>query len=595
MAISLPHLNVKKFLAFFFIGCSLTGCLSTFTQQTNNLLQQTAYASADYYRNQMQTATNHTSRNDFALLTVQALIRENKLAQAESLLTSLTNLNTPEQMLEKNLLNAALAAAQTHNQLAQNLLSDIPFNQLTPIQQSRYYQIDSQIKLNQGNYIKAIEALIKRQSLTTDLAQKQQNNDQIWAILRQIPADQLNNITVNDNQLELQGWLDLIKLYNDNLSYPAQLSASLQQWKVIHPRHIATYLLPTALQRVATFQTSNLHQIALILPLSGNGQLIGKTIEQGFLAAKGNSPISVKIYDSQQGNIIQIIEKARQEGAEAIVGPLLKTNVDIMLQRANLKQLKVLALNTSTTPQTKTNLCYFALSPEDEAINAAQQIWQDGRRTPLIFAPQNTLGRRIAIAFNNEWRKLSGYDAETNYYENDGNISDILAGILPPPPKNEDKNKVYIPVNITAPNDAIYAATANALQSQKLKTTLNNSVVADQITLYASSRSHSPNAGVDYRLGMNGVKFSDIPLLSETDSHDYKTALMATNGDYSLTRLYAMGADAWSLINNLQAFQAIPDYHFNGFTGKLTANSACQIERKLTWYLYNNGTLKTIN
>lgn len=596
MAILLQQLNFKKVLLYFFIVL-LASCTSNLNQYSNNLLKQTVYASSDYYRSQMLSATNPVERNDFALLTVRTLIKENKLGQATTLLNSLVELNNDEQKLEKVLLQATLATAQHQDQTAQTLLTNLNLNQLSNAQKSRYYQLLSQLDLNQRNYLGAIQALIQSQNLTNDLQQKQQNNDQIWAILRQIPQDQLNSLTTSNNNLELQGWLELIKLYNDNISQPAQLNIALQQWKLAHPRHIATYLLPTELQRVSTFQQINLHQIALILPLSGNGKLIGQTIEQGFLAAKGNSPITVKIYDSQQENISQLIAKAKQEGADAIVGPLLKSEVNSLVQQANLNNLTVLALNTTTNPQNIPQLCYFALAPEDEATDAAKRIWLDNHHTPMVLVPQSNLGRRIATAFNTQWRNLSGYDAQINYYDNDDNANNALISTLPPSPETNDKDnkKPVIPTPVPAPNDAIYAPTVNASQLQQLKTSLDNSVVAGQVALYASSRSHSPNTGVDYRLGMNGVKFSDIPLLSDTNSTDYQTVIKNTNGDYSLARLYAMGADAWNLINHQQALRAISGYSLDGLTGKLSADNACQIKRQLTWYLYDNGNLKTIN
>lgn len=47
--------------------------------------------------------------------------------------------------------------------------------------------------------------------------------------------------------------------------------------------------------------------------------------------------------------------------------------------------LNILALNQPEQVQNHPNICYFALSPEDEARDAARHIWAQGKRTPLLL------------------------------------------------------------------------------------------------------------------------------------------------------------------------------------------------------------------
>ncbi len=63
------------------------------------------------------------------------------------------------------------------------------------------------------------------------------------------------------------------------------------------------------------------------------------------------------------------------------------------------------------------------------------------------------------------------------------------------------------------------------------------------VTLYASSRS-SGTAGPDFRLEMEGLQYSEIPMLAGSNPSLMQQALSAVRNDYSLARLYAMGADA---------------------------------------------------
>ncbi len=54
--------------------------------------------------------------------------------------------------------------------------------------------------------------------------------------------------------------------------------------------------------------------------------------------------------------------------------------------------------STSRKVESRANLCYFALSPEDEARDAARHIHQQGKQTPLLLVPRGALGDRVVSA-----------------------------------------------------------------------------------------------------------------------------------------------------------------------------------------------------
>jgi outer membrane PBP1 activator LpoA protein len=72
-------------------------------------------------------------------------------------------------------------------------------------------------------------------------------------------------------------------------------------------------------------------------------------------------------------------------------------------------------------------------------------------------------------------------------------------------------------------------------------------------------------------------------------------ALSAVRNDYSLARLYAMGADAWSLANHFAQMRQTPGFELNGNTGDLTATQDCVINRKLSWLKYQHGQIVAAN
>lgn len=89
-----------------------------------------------------------------------------------------------------------------------------------------------------------------------------------------------------------------------------------------------------------------------------------------------------------------------------MVGPLLKNNVEELLKSNT--PLNVLALNQPENIENRVNICYFALSPEDEARDAARHIRDRGKQAPLVLIPRSSLGDRVANAFAQEWQKLGG-------------------------------------------------------------------------------------------------------------------------------------------------------------------------------------------
>lgn len=86
----------------------------------------------------------------------------------------------------------------------------------------------------------------------------------------------------------------------------------------------------------------------------------------------------------------------------------------------------MLTLNSTSNERAIGQLCYYGLSPEDEAESAANKMWKDGIRTPSVFVPQNDLGRRTASAFNVRWQQLAATDANIRFYNLPADITYTL-------------------------------------------------------------------------------------------------------------------------------------------------------------------------
>ncbi|WP_373818725.1 penicillin-binding protein activator [Glaesserella sp.] len=561
-------------IALFLSACSGS---SFFTNQVTESLKGEAYATSEFYINKAEQSTKLEDQQSYRLLAIRKLIDENKMVEAQNTLDDLNiaKLND-DQRLEYNLLTAQLAALQGNNQQARDLLLRLPLGQLSQSQMLRAYQTQARIAENQKDVIETVRARSLMDNYITDNRARQENNDKIWETLRKANRGMLEKATPGPGEMGLAGWLALVVAYNQNMSDPAQLSQVIENWKRQYPNHTAARILPTELQNVTNFQQTQLNGVALLLPLSGDAKVLGEIIKRGFDDAKGADSIAVQTYDTDSAPVESLLSQAKQNGAQTIIGPLLKSRVDEMLTSAEINNINVLALNSTPSVRAVAKVCYYGLSPEAEARSAADRFYQDGISYAVVAAPQGDFGQRSADAFAQRWRQLTDKDADIRYYHQPLDIAASLqnAGL--------------------GQGSALYAL-GSAEQLLELKQGIDNSSLANQFPIYTSSRSNSPNNGPEFRMTMEGVKFSEIPLLSDPSSEEYKKAESLAESDFSMMRLYAMGSDAWSIANKFNEFRQIPGYKVYGLTGILSAGPNCNIEREMTWLQYRSGTIVNVN
>ncbi|KLU15910.1 MULTISPECIES: penicillin-binding protein activator [Xenorhabdus] len=475
-----------------------------------------------------------------------------------------------------------------------------------------------------------IRAYIVLGSYATDEATRQKNLDETWQLLTQLSPQQMSELVINANEYTLQGWLDLLNTYQTNKQDLDKLRLAIHDWQIRYPDNPAAHSLPTALQQMLQ-ETKNSHAtMGLFLPLSGQAKIFGDAIRQGFLDAQKGLPkpslpesplpanasaansgntdvattepdmgvindvpvndLTVKIYDTNSQPLTELLEQAKQDGVTLVVGPLLKPNVEQLAQIET--PLNILALNELDMPQRRPNICYFSLSPEDEAKNAAMHLWQQQKHSPLVLIPRTELGSRVAKAFAQEWQKLGGH---TVLQQSFGTLDEMRKSMNRGIGIRLSGTPVVSTNSATEPVDAVYiVATTSELTT--IKPMLDMAISSrKKPALYASSRSNKSDSGPDFRLEMDGMQFSDIPLLTGTNVPLMQQAAKKFTNDYSLMRLYAMGIDAWSLANQFTQMQQEMGFHLNGASGELSVTDNCTILRQLPWMQFNNGRISLEN
>ncbi|MEG9498643.1 penicillin-binding protein activator [Mannheimia indoligenes] len=563
--------TMKKAFVPTAIALFISACTSV--NPITESIKDEAYSSSEFYINKADQTKAKEDKISYQLLAVRKLIDENKEYEAQNTFSEIQVAEMNDvQKLEYALVSAQLAALQVKNEMAISQLKAVQPSLLSPAQRLRYIQTQARIAANQNDAIGIVRARSQLNAYYKMNRERQENNDIIWQTLRDANRGMLERTVPEAGEMELAGWLALINIYNQNVTTPAQMPQAINNWKNQYPNHSAVAVMPTELQSVNNFQQTQLNSVALLLPLSGDAQILGDIIQRGFNDAKADDPTAVQTFDTSSSDVNSLIAQAKQQGANIIVGPLLKSRVDEMLLSPEIQNINVLALNATENARNIAQVCYYGLSPESEAQAGAEKMYRDGHRVAIVAAPQDDFGNRSAEAFAKRWRQLSGTDADVRYY-------------------NQPLDSVASIQNAGITKAGLYVL-GGAEQVVEIKQGIDSSNLKDRLVIYTSSRSNSPNNGIDFYTAMEGVKFSEVPLLADTTSNEYQKAENLANNDFSMMRLYAMGADAWSLATKFNEFRHIPGYKISGLTGELKAGQNCNIERSLSWLQYQNGAIQ---
>ena len=589
------------------VGCHLNSSKSAKYDETKD---------SNYYLSQVDTSSG-SAKIDWQLLAIRALINENKLSQANKLLSQLpANLNAEQQ--KDQLLSQgeiAIRKGQPFN------LSQLTIEKLNDSQAYRYYSIKLALDRKSKKINEQAYDYLSLQKFAPEKLKKQILNN-TWNFFSKLSTNQLSKISVPENDLTLKGWIDLSYTYQrNNIKAPVQdgdspevleakntnrknqLKRAILDWAAKYPNHPAQDIVAiiTGEQTLAV-DNVNSKKVALLLPLSGSSRIFGNTIRQGYVDAAKFYPQepqqNVIVLDTTSVPMDNLIQQAQEQNVDLIVGPLLKSEVSQIKQLA--PSIPVLALNKVDDGTVSANkMCFFALSPEDEAKDAADHIFAQNKQKPLLVIPQNELGRRVAQSFAKQWSQISnGSQAYVQYV---GNLNTLRANIShssgisltgSPIAFNNDDGSASMTSNGSSSGfDAIYVYASydeltliKPMLDMGAGKTIGNG--SSSIALYSSSKSHVANASNDFNYDMNQTEYSDIPLI--INSSEKTTAMIPSNiqKDYSLTRLYAMGIDAWRLANRFNQLDSYQPNFLAGMTGKLSTSNQCEVTRSLAWQQY---------
>ena len=292
--------------------------------------------------------------------------------------------------------------------------------------------------------------------------------------------------------------------------------------------------------------------------------------------------------------------QALEAGARILVGPLLKESVQAMAPLAG--QMPVLALNNlADTDPAAPGLWQFSLAPEDEAREVAVRAMALGQRRAIALVPANDWGQRLLAAFSAEFTALGGVIVDTRTYlpgaaDYSTPIRQLLLTEESHPAALDSRSnpgeKTSLGPGRRQDVDLIFVGT-NSSNGRQLVPQLKFFGVGS-LPPYSTSAIWEDGTGDSDDL--NGVLFPDSPWVVAPDTYTtgVKNGLVRYwgRGALSVSRLYALGYDAYHLLPEILRQSRPGPFsagEIPGTTGRLYADSAGRIHRRLAWAEIRGG------
>ncbi|WP_088212235.1 penicillin-binding protein activator [Shewanella sp. Shew256] len=626
----LKSLNTTKFVSVAILSAVLAGCGSQAPSSTGTApTVATSLASAplapNVYLAQAANSKDPQQRDTNLLLAAHAYINANDYAAAQKLLKSMqpSLTQTPTLVAEHKYLTArVLEHTSTYVEALKTL--SYPSTWVLPgWQMAAYHQFRAHLfQLNK----QPIEQVRELSLLTTYLppAEASEVNNQIWQVLQPMHEQTLQTFIRDANNPVFAGWLQLAYIAKHYAVDPNQLVRYLGDWQKQNPYHPAAAKLPTDLDRALNAKPFMPKNIAVLLPLTGQRASAANAIRQGILAsylAKPNEQVAVNFYDTAN-DAVAAYQQAVNAGAEFIIGPLLPNEIDQLLALNNTTPAT--STPTGTAPATPTapiapipqlflnqtdkfvpdiNKFYFALSPAQEAADAATRMYQDGVTMPLLLASNDAIGKRMAESFIQAWKKKSDTPIEVYYYDGGDKMKTTVQDALGVRDsqariariKELLGNSVQADFRSRQDIDAIYMiSTPQDLTLLKAFIDVNFSVFTQPVPLYTSSRSRIDNESSQTAQDLNNLTMSDAPWLMQNSEENLMVNTLWSGWNNGQKRLFVMGYDAMDLISKLAQMRSFTGYQFNGRSGVLSVNPDGVINRQLSWGRYQRGSFRQL-
>lgn len=446
----------------------------------------------------------------------------------------------------------------------------------------------------------AMTLILLAESDTT--ADVQSLHNRIWENLKKTPDRTLANATERSIGYESQGWLELASVLRDSDLTMEQQGRSIRRWQSNWPGHPGADVLPDDLRLVASMADNRPEKIAMALPLGGALASAGAAIRDGFFAAyfedeaNDRSKVSIRVIDTSGRPFEEIYQELVSEEYDLIVGPLEK---EALATLARMDSLPVSVLGLNYLPdgiKAPGGLYQYGLSAEDEARQIADRMIDNDIEQILALIPMGNWGDRLEQALLDRLNKRGGIALDIERYFREDNLRAVTADLLG---VSVSRSRA-IDVERTAGIDVEFEPrrrqdadgilmVAEPTIARQFKP-LFAFYFAGNLPVFSPSMIYEGSPDPSRDRDLNGVTFTDTPWILDNDNvfrEQIRSAMPEIRGQ--LGRLFAMGADAWTLSTRLSLLRFMEGASVDGQTGILTMDENGSVRRTQLWARFEKG------
>ncbi len=615
----------KRFSVLFIIILNFYGCtpgeriisddasLEAGSSQKDSSDQSTASESAQNYI-ALASRTTAQERNQHLLKAAQILLSQSQLELAEKQILDI-NQDTVSlnQSVETKLLLAEIELKRGNSREALKLLN-IAYV-LPNAQQIRLMRLRAQAFLDAGYPLESAKTRVQLDKLITDDFDKELNHQAIWEALSLLPAtslQQVSNAPLNDDML---GWVELAKIAKRGQVDWQYLQDGIYLWREQFPKHPAAGVFINELGHKQIELIEQPKHIAILLPLNGQYAQVAAAIRDGIMSSYYQHPdksfqpkLTFIDTSNNQSAILNYYKKAADQGADFIIGPFLKSAVNI-LTRTEQTSIPTLTLNYASTQnytnaetQTAPNLFQFGLLPEDEARQSAEMAFRQARTHAAILVPQGAWGERLSNAFQQRFEELGGTVVSKQTYKSNNNdfkhpIQNMLNIKQSYSRYRAIQNVTHTKMKFTPYRrqdvDMIFIA-ATPKDARQLKPQFKFHY-AGEIPVYATSHAFTGQINKQADRDIDDLNFLDMPWILNPPTKAKRSLIKYWPEQQRYTRFFALGVDAYNLIPFLGRLKDKNYERFSGQTGNLYLDPLNRVHRELLMAQFKRGIPELID
>lgn len=571
------------------------------------------YASAAQQYIDLALKNANEQQAQFYLYAAQNFWLDNDAANAA---THLANVNrdklSPAQQYDAVILEAEIAQYNSQAEEVLRALTPLDLNTLTNQQQRKVHEFRIQAYQTTENWLEKANSHMSLAPLLLEYEQ-QTNQQMLWQALMNLTPQTLDLFNPGEPPAIDSGWFALAYAMQAYQTNPDALTVALEDWRRSYPNHPADpSLYQTIIEQSTTQLPQDITDIAILLPDSGPYKTAAAAIKEGIVAAHLTAQSNTRLHffsvytDRQYGtsDVLQQYQRAVDLQVSLVIGPLDKLALQLLAESDTLP-VPVLALNRLADQTSKMNLFQFGLVPEDDAIAAANYATEQGFERAIVLSPENNWGERITSAFIDQWQLNGGILLNQGRYDVAANdFSDILKPLLGLSSSKQREQalvrtlgkKLEFEPRRRQDIDFVLLV-AKPPKARQLVPQLKF-YRSGALPIIATSHAYTGYPDPQQDIDLNRVIINDVPWNFTDTALSDPTYIALFNSDLDnfkqMKRLYALGADAYHLVPELNSLSKEAELSYNGATGRLSIDQRGHISRITPWGTFKKGLLEAL-